>query len=108
MATPDDPNTLLTRDATAAALKEAGFPVSRATLATKATRGGGPLFQRFGTRPLYRWGDVLAWAQSRLSPSVTSTSELDGKDVKRKRSDPSVAGSASARHLPVPPVGSGG
>jgi hypothetical protein len=68
---------LLTRDQTAAALTAAGFPIKPATLATKATRGGGPPFQRFGLRPLYRWGDVMRWAQSRLSKTVASTSELD-------------------------------
>jgi hypothetical protein len=74
---PDDPETRLTRIATAAALSEAGFPVKPATLATKATRGGGPPFQRFGSRPLYKWADALQWAQSRLSPPIGSTSELD-------------------------------
>jgi hypothetical protein len=64
---PLDPNTLLTRDQTAVALTEAGFPVRSATLATKACRGGGPAFKRFGTRPLYRWGDALAWAQAKLT-----------------------------------------
>jgi hypothetical protein len=70
-------DTLLTRDQTAAALTAAGFPITPATLATKATRGGGPPFQRFGPRPLYRWGNALQWAQSRLSKLVASTSELD-------------------------------
>ena len=68
---------LLTRDAVAAALTAAGFPVRSKTLATKATRGGGPPFRRFGVKPLYRWGDALAWAQSRLGPVVSSTSEAD-------------------------------
>ena len=66
---------LLTRNATAAALTERGYPTSPATLATKATRGGGPPFRRFGPRPLYRWGDALRWAQSRLGPLMRSTSE---------------------------------
>jgi hypothetical protein len=74
---PTESDARLTRDQTAAALTAAGFPTKPATLATKATRGGGPPFQRFGLRPLYRWGDTLAWAQSRLSKAVTSTSELD-------------------------------
>jgi hypothetical protein len=64
---PLDPDTLLTRDQTAVALTEAGFPVRSATLATKACRGGGPEFKLFGTRPLYRWGDALAWAQGKLT-----------------------------------------
>jgi hypothetical protein len=74
---PNDPNVLLTRKATASALTEAGYPVAEKTLATKATRGGGPPFRRFGPRPLYRWGDSLGWAQARLGPPMRSTSEAD-------------------------------
>jgi hypothetical protein len=74
---PQDRNTLLTRDATAAALTESGFPTSPKTLATKASRGGGPRFRRFGARVLYAWGDALDWAENRLSPIVGSTSEAD-------------------------------
>jgi hypothetical protein len=74
---PDNPDALLTRKATASALDASGFPVAEKTLATKATRGGGPPFRKFGPRPLYRWGDALDWAQSRLSPPMRSTSEAD-------------------------------
>ena len=70
-----DDDTLLTRDATAAALTTAGYPVKAKTLATKATRGGGPPYRLFGVRPLYRWGDALAWARERLSAPRSSTSE---------------------------------
>ena len=77
MTLPIDPDTWLVRDATAAALTEAGFPVAPATLATKASRGGGPPFQRFGRRPIYRWGDAIGWARSQLGPVVSSTAELD-------------------------------
>lgn len=74
---PEDPNTLLRRRATAEALTALGFPTAEATLATKVTRGGGPPFRSFGRIPLYRWGDALSWAQSRLSPPRRSTSEAD-------------------------------
>ena len=74
---PSDHNALLTRDQAAAALTAAGFPVKAKTLATKATRGGGPPYRSFGARVLYRWGDALAWAESRLSPPISTTSELD-------------------------------
>jgi hypothetical protein len=74
---PDTPDSLLTRDRTAAALTEAGFPVKARTLATKATRGGGPPYRKFGLRVLYRWGDALAWAEGRLSAAYCSTSERD-------------------------------
>ena len=41
---PNNPDALLTRARTAAALTEVGFPTAPATLATKASRGGGPIF----------------------------------------------------------------
>ena len=66
---------LLNRRELSAALTEAGLPVSEATLATKAVRGGGPPYQLFGRKPLYRWGTGLGWARSRLSRVVTNTSE---------------------------------
>jgi hypothetical protein len=61
----------------AKALTEAGFPTASATLATKATRGGGPPFRLYGRVPLYRWGDALDWAKSRLSDPLRNTSERD-------------------------------
>jgi hypothetical protein len=70
---PDDAR--LTRNALAQALTDAGYPTSPATLATKATRGGGPPFQHYGPRVIYIWGKALRWAQSRLGPVICSTSE---------------------------------
>lgn len=74
---PDNPDTLLRRSAVAAALNAAGYPTTDKTLATKATRGGGPPYQLFGRVPLYRWGDALAWVESRLSSPRCSSSEGD-------------------------------
>ena len=76
---PDNPAARLHRKGTAEALTAAGFPVKAKTLATMATRGGGPPYQIFGRRPLYRWGDALAWAEARLSPPRRSTSEADAQ-----------------------------
>jgi hypothetical protein len=73
---PTSLDALLTRAQSAAALTEAGYPTSPATLATKACRGGGPPFQMYGPRVLYRWGSSLEWAKNRLSAPVNSTSEL--------------------------------
>lgn len=67
----------LTRDKAAEALSAAGFPITKATLATKATRGGGPPFRLFSRKPLYALEDLMAWAEGRLSKRVNSTSELD-------------------------------
>ena len=78
MPQPDD---LLTRTQTAAALTAAGFPTAPATLATKACRGGGPLYRTYSGRALYRWADALAWAESRTSAPRHSTSELDARNA---------------------------
>jgi len=74
---PENPQALLTRDQAAAALTALGFPIKAKTLATKATRGGGPAYRLFGQRVLYRWCDVLEWAQGRLSSPRHNTSEAD-------------------------------
>ena len=63
----DDPDALLTRKETAAALTKRGYITTAETLASKATRGGGPPYRLYGRKPLYRWGDALAWAESRLT-----------------------------------------
>lgn len=76
---PDDPNTLLRRIPLATALRAKGYPVAPSTLATKVVRGGGPPYQLFGRIPLYRWGDALAWAESRMSAPRRSSSEADAQ-----------------------------
>jgi hypothetical protein len=69
-----DPDALLSRAKVAEALTAAGFPTSKATLATIASRRvDGPLFRHFGPRVLYRWGDALDWAKARLSEPMSKT-----------------------------------
>ena len=75
LSTIDDPDRLLGREASAQALTAAGYPTSPATLATKATRGGGPPYRIFGKRAIYRWRDLLAWAEASTTPLCRSTSE---------------------------------
>jgi hypothetical protein len=77
MALPSDGETLLGRREAAAALSAAGYRTAPATLATLAVRGGGPIYRRYGPRVIYRWSDLLDWAQSRVSPPMRSTSEAD-------------------------------
>jgi hypothetical protein len=79
------PSALLRRRRCAEELTAHGFPVAEKTLATKATRGGGPPYRKFGRVVLYRWGDALAWAEAQLSGPVRSSSELA---LVRKRSEP--------------------
>jgi hypothetical protein len=74
---PNHPDARLTRERTAEALTALGFPISARTLATKATRGGGPPYALFCGRALYRWGDALDWAQSLTTPPRRSTAEAD-------------------------------
>jgi hypothetical protein len=74
---PENLDAKLTRKQAAEALTAAGFPISDKTLATMATRGGGPLYQLFGRKPLYTWRDALEWARGRLSKPVHTTSELE-------------------------------
>jgi hypothetical protein len=86
---PTDPNALLRRTPLAAALTELGYPLAPATLATMATRGGGPPFQLFGRIPLYRWGAALAWAQDRLTePRSSSLTTDEGKGRSRGEEGP--------------------
>jgi hypothetical protein len=70
------PDVLLRRPACAEALTKAGYPVRTATLATYATRGGGPPYRKFGRMVLYRWDETLAWAAGRLSKPIHSTSDV--------------------------------
>jgi hypothetical protein len=77
------PNTLLTRPRAAQFLTERGYQTAPATLATKATRGGGPEYVRYGRRPLYRPEKLLEWAQARLSKPVCSSSEAEATEARR-------------------------
>lgn len=88
---------LLTRSQTAESLEKAGFPVSSKTLATKASRGGGPPYSLFGPRPLYSWRDALVWAHGRLTLPRRNSSEGD------------VVGGHEDSHssLAIPPADSG-
>ena len=54
-----------------------GIPCSLATLAKYACCGGGPEFRRAnGKFPIYSRDDLDAWARSRLSEPVRSTTAL--------------------------------
>lgn len=76
LAIPDNPDALLGREASSRALTAAGYVTSPATLATKATRGNGPAYRIFGKRAIYRWGDLLDWAEANTAPLRRSTSEV--------------------------------
>lgn len=80
-----DPDTRLTRQQLAEALSEQGFPTKPSTLATKASRGGGPPYKLYGKRPIYTWETSLDWAKSRLSPPRANSSEHGVESVGARR-----------------------
>jgi hypothetical protein len=65
----------LDRRQAAAFLTERGYRTAPATLAKLACIGGGPIFESFGRRPLYREADLLAWAQARTTGPRRSTND---------------------------------
>ena len=74
-ATPEDRP--LRRDKAAAYVQtKYGIPCAPATLAKKASIGGGPRFRHVGRWPVYAVADLDAWAQSVMSPLKSSTSEV--------------------------------
>jgi hypothetical protein len=78
-ASPHNPDALLRRKRLAEALTACGYQITEKTLATMATRGGGPPYHLWGRFPVYRWASALAWAESRLSAARRTTSEADAK-----------------------------
>jgi hypothetical protein len=59
----------------AAFLTVRGYRTVPATLAKLACIGGGPTFESFGCKPLYREADLLAWARSKTTGPRRSTSD---------------------------------
>ena len=66
---------LLDRKEAAEFLTSRGCKTAPATLAKLACLGGGPVFESFGRRPLYREIDLRAWAQARTTGPRRSTSD---------------------------------
>lgn len=52
-----------------------GLPCQPSWLAKLAVVGGGPVFRRFGRVPVYSDDALDAWARSRLSGPMRSTSD---------------------------------
>ena len=85
-----DPNARLRRQSLAQALTAAGFPTSEKTLATQASRGGGPPYRKYGRVPLYTWGEALVWAEQKLTGPYSSTSEADTVETVRSKDCPAI------------------
>ena len=65
----------LDRKQAAQFLTDRGYRTAPATLAKLACVGGGPTFQSFGRKPLYRETDLLAWAEAKTTGPRRSTSD---------------------------------
>src|SRR5215831_20059337 len=80
---------LLDRKEAASFLTAHGYRTAPATLAKLACIGGGPPFESFGRRLLYRETELLAWAQARSTGLRRSTS--DPGAVSRQSDEPRSA-----------------
>ena len=74
---PNNPITYYRRKEAAQYLQERyGFPCSQAWLASLASKGGGPLFQKAGRYPLYSESNLNTWAKKRISTPYETTKQL--------------------------------
>lgn len=67
----------LSRTEAAAYVQAQGLPLARATLQKYATTGGGPRYQKFGRRCVYRRQDLDEWIMRKLGRPVGSSSEAE-------------------------------
>jgi hypothetical protein len=81
---PTNPHTNLTRKQMAAALTEAGYPITAIALSGLAHQGEGPPYAIFGRRAVYCWGSSVAWAEARLRDPRARASELAALRAERK------------------------
>jgi len=72
-------NHVLLRREAAEFLTSEGYPIKASTLAKLASIGGGPVFRKFGSRPIYEQTDLLEWAKSRAGEKLASTSAYRGE-----------------------------
>jgi hypothetical protein len=64
---------VLTRVQAAQILTGWGFPTSPKTLETLVSKGGGPVFRKFGRTVLYTREDLRDWVEKRMGPRMKSS-----------------------------------
>lgn len=69
------PDARFTRRQAAKMLTHCGIPLSEKTLSTKASRGGGPPYRRFGKIAIYTWRELVAWALAEMGEPARNASE---------------------------------
>jgi len=77
----------LDRKEAASFLSARGYRTAPATLAKLACIGGGPAFESFGRRPLYRESDLMAWAKARSTGPRRSTSDPGAASMEGSEAD---------------------
>lgn len=60
-------------------LSELGYSTAPASLNKLRCIGGGPVFVKFGRRPLYSEKSLIEWVQARTTHSLRSTSDPENK-----------------------------
>jgi hypothetical protein len=78
-------------------LTERGYKTAPATLNKKRCVGGGPEFELFGRRPLYKERALLEWAQARTTPPLRSTSDPVGSAADARAVTAPIVGRRPAR-----------
>jgi hypothetical protein len=71
------------RDASAYLFEQHGVSLTVGSLAKLATIGGGPRFRLDGRFPVYDRDELDAFAESRLGPLRTSTSDTDHQQARK-------------------------
>jgi hypothetical protein len=89
----------LGRAEASAFLKDRGYNVATATLAKYASVGGGPEYESFGSRAIYRPSKLLSWAAEKTSRPRRTTSDPKLFDTKggAAQHEPSSSASPGAR-----------
>ena len=65
----------LSRDEAAEYVRARGLPCAKLTLQKYASVGGGPAFQKFGSRVVYTPAGLDDWIKRKLTKPITSTSQ---------------------------------
>jgi hypothetical protein len=78
---PTDPRAKVPRKQLAEHLTAIGYPISRFTLDSLASRGGGPPYFLWRSIAIHEWGEALKWAQERLTAKRSTATE--GRELDR-------------------------
>ena len=88
------------RGAAAYVREKHNVPCAEATLATLATRGGGPPFFLFGRIPIYPEEGLDEWVEQRLGAPVRSSSEARSLGGLRRRGEMAETKTKPSRAAP--------